>query len=61
MCRFIAERPGTLKIPNAALRFQPEGASQRPGAQDTVDRSGSTQATQQRLTQAFLTSESKRV
>ena len=51
----IAERPGALKVPNAALRFQPEGASQETGAQDgrgagVVDR---TQATQQRLTQAL--------
>ena len=30
----IAERPGALKVPNAALRFQPEGAGQEPGAQD---------------------------
>jgi len=51
----IAERPGALKVPNAALRFQPEGASQETGTQDgrgtgSGDR---TQATQQRLTQAL--------
>src|SRR5919109_1588750 len=51
----IAERPGALKVSNAALRFQPEGAGQESGAQDgrgagSGDR---TQATQQRLTQAL--------
>jgi HlyD family secretion protein len=51
----IAERPGALKVPNAALRFQPEGASQEIGTQDgrgtgSGDR---TQAIQQRLTQAL--------
>jgi HlyD family secretion protein len=54
----IAERPNTLKVPNAAVRFQPDGAgqaSQDTGAQDGrggggVDRS---QAIQQRLTQAL--------
>src|SRR5882724_11472052 len=51
----IAERPGALKVPNAALRFQPEGASQETGTQDgqgtgSGDR---TQAIQQRLTQAL--------
>ena len=51
----IAERPETLKVPNAALRFQPDGASQETGAQDgrgpgSGDR---TQALQQRLTQAL--------
>jgi HlyD family secretion protein len=56
----IAERPRALKVSNAALRFQPEGASQELGAQDgrgtgSGDR---TQATQQRLTQALsLTNE----
>ena len=51
----IAERPRALKVPNAALRFQPDGAGQEPGAQDgrgpgSGDR---TQALQQRLTQAL--------
>jgi HlyD family secretion protein len=51
----IAERPGALKVPNAALRFQPEAASRETGAQDdrgpgSGDR---TQAMQQRLTQAL--------
>jgi HlyD family secretion protein len=51
----IAERPGALKVPNAALRFQPDGAGQETGAQDgrgpaSGDR---TQAMQQRLTQAL--------
>jgi HlyD family secretion protein len=51
----IAERPETLKVPNAALRFQPDGASQETGAQDgrgpgSGDRA---QAMQQRLTQAL--------
>jgi HlyD family secretion protein len=51
----IAERPEALKVPNAALRFQPDGASQETGAQDgrgpgSGDR---TQALQQRLTQAL--------
>jgi HlyD family secretion protein len=51
----IAERPGALKVPNAALRFQPDGAAQETGAQDgrgpaSGDR---TQAMQQRLTQAL--------
>jgi HlyD family secretion protein len=56
----IAERSGALKVPNASLRFQPEGASQETGIQDgrgtgSGDR---TQATQRRLTQALsLTSE----
>jgi len=54
----IAERPGVLKVPNAALRFQPDGASQETGAQDgrgpaSGDR---TQAMQQRLTQALALS-----
>jgi HlyD family secretion protein len=51
----IAERPGALKVPNAALRFQPEGASQEVGAQDGRGTGGGdrTQATQQRLTQAL--------
>src|SRR5919106_865526 len=30
----IAERPGALKVPNAALRFQPDGAGQDAGGQD---------------------------
>jgi HlyD family secretion protein len=51
----IAERPEALKVPNAALRFQPDGAGQETGAQDgrgpgSGDR---TQAMQQRLTQAL--------
>jgi HlyD family secretion protein len=56
----IAERSAALKVPNAALRFQPDGAVQETGAQDgrgpgSGDR---TQAMQQRLTQALsLTTE----
>jgi HlyD family secretion protein len=51
----IAERPRALKVPNAALRFQPDGAVQEAGAQDgrgpaSGDRA---QAIQQRLTQAL--------
>jgi HlyD family secretion protein len=51
----IAERPDALKVPNAALRFQPDGTGQETGAQDgrgpgSGDR---TQAMQQRLTQAL--------
>jgi HlyD family secretion protein len=51
----IAERPRALKVPNAALRFQPDGTVQEAGAQDgrgpaSGDR---TQAIQQRLTQAL--------
>jgi HlyD family secretion protein len=51
----IAERPETLKVPNAALRFQPDGASQDTSVQDgRGPRSGDrTQALQQRLTQAL--------
>jgi HlyD family secretion protein len=51
----IAERPRALKVPNAALRFQPEGTSQETGAQDGRGAGGGdrTQATQQRLTQAL--------
>src|SRR5262245_33979183 len=58
----IAERPGALKIPNAALRFQPEDVSQEIGAQDGRGTGGGdrAQATQQRLTQALsLSSEQK--
>jgi HlyD family secretion protein len=56
----IAERSDALKVPNAALRFQPNGASSETGPQDgqeprSRDR---TQAMQQRLTQALsLTNE----
>jgi HlyD family secretion protein len=51
----IAERPGALKVASAALRFQPEGASQETGTQDgrgpgSGDR---IQATQQRLREAL--------
>ena len=51
----IAERSRALKVPNAALRFQPDSAGQEPGTQDgrgpgSGDR---TQALQQRLTQAL--------
>jgi HlyD family secretion protein len=54
----VDERPGALKVPNAALRFQPDGAPQEAGAQDgrgpgSGDR---TQAIQQRLTQALALS-----
>ena len=51
----IAERPSVLKVPNAALRLQLDGAGQEAGAQDgrgpgSGDR---TQALQQRLTQTL--------
>jgi HlyD family secretion protein len=51
----IAERPIALKVANAALRFQPDGAGQEPGAQDGrgAGSSDRTQALQQRLTQAL--------
>jgi HlyD family secretion protein len=57
----IAERNDILKIPNAALRFQPDGAGQDTSAQDTRDPSrgggpGRTQEIQQRLTQALALS-----
>jgi HlyD family secretion protein len=49
----IAERRDTLKVPNAALRFQPDGAGQDAGGQD--GRGGGSgersQAMRQRLTQ----------
>jgi len=56
----IAERREVLKIPNAALRFQPDGSGQDAGAQEGRGSAGGdrTQAMQQRLTQALsLTSE----
>jgi HlyD family secretion protein len=51
----IAERPRALKVPNAALRFQPDGAGQEPGVQDGRGQGSGdrTQALQQRLTQAL--------
>jgi HlyD family secretion protein len=51
----VAERSEALKVPNAALRFQPDGAGQEPGAQDGRGPAGGdrTQAMQQRLTQAL--------
>jgi HlyD family secretion protein len=51
----IAERPRALKVPNAALRFQPDGAGQEPGAPDGrgAGAGDRTQALQQRLTQAL--------
>jgi HlyD family secretion protein len=51
----IAERPRALKVPNAALRFQPDGAAQETGAQDGRGPANSdrTQAIQQRLTQTL--------
>lgn len=51
----IAERSEALKVPNAALRFQPEGTSQETGTQDGREpgRGDRTQAIQQRLTQAL--------
>lgn len=36
----IAERPDVVKVPNAALRFQPEGAGQSPSTQVHRDTSG---------------------
>ncbi|MBI3328263.1 MAG: efflux RND transporter periplasmic adaptor subunit [Nitrospinae bacterium] len=56
----ISERSGALKIPNAALRFQPDGAGRDGGAQDARGGGGGDrlQALQQRLTRALaLTSE----
>lgn len=51
----IAERSNTLKVPNAALRFQPDGAGQDAGAQEGTGGGGGdrTQALQQRLTQSL--------
>jgi HlyD family secretion protein len=51
----IAERPSALKVPNAALRFQPDGATPESGAQDGRGPGGGdrTQALQQRLTQTL--------
>jgi HlyD family secretion protein len=51
----IAERPSVLKVPNAALRFQLDGAGQEAGAQDGREpgRGDRTQALQQRLTQTL--------
>jgi HlyD family secretion protein len=51
----IAERRDALKVPNAALRFQPDGAGQDARAQDgRVGGSGDrSQAIQQRLTQVL--------
>jgi HlyD family secretion protein len=56
----IAERSGALKVPNAALRFQPDGAGQDSAGQDAGAQDGRgagggdrTQAIQQRLTQAL--------
>jgi HlyD family secretion protein len=56
----IAERPNVLKIPNAALRFQLDGANPAATSQDGRGTGGGDrlQAMQQRLTQALaLTSE----
>lgn len=47
----IAERQGVLKVPNTALRFQPEGAAS--SATSTEPRGDWTAALQQRLTQAL--------
>jgi HlyD family secretion protein len=51
----IAERSEALKVPNAALRFQPDGAGQEVAAQDGQGTGGGdrTQAMQQRLTQTL--------
>jgi HlyD family secretion protein len=51
----IAERRDSLKVPNAALRFQPDGASQDAAAQDGGGGGGGdrAQAMQQRLTQVL--------
>jgi HlyD family secretion protein len=51
----ISERREALKVPNASLRFQPDGANQEAAAQDGRGPGGGdrAQATQQRLTQAL--------
>jgi HlyD family secretion protein len=51
----IAERRDALKVPNAALRFQPDGAGQDVRAQDGRGGGGGdrSQAMQQRLTQVL--------
>jgi HlyD family secretion protein len=52
----IAERRDALKVPNAALRFQPDGAGQDARAQDGRGGGGGgdrSQAIQQRLTQVL--------
>src|SRR5919198_1465776 len=56
----IAERSNVLKVPNAALRFQPAGAEQQAASQDGSEprRGDQTQAMQERLTPALaLTAE----
>src|ERR671922_568099 len=56
----IAERSNVLKVPNAALRFQPAGAEQQAASQDGSEPRGGdqTRAMQERLTQALaLTAE----
>jgi HlyD family secretion protein len=56
----IAQRDGVLKVPNAALRFQPDGAGRDTGASASRDEGGGDrlQALQRRLTEALsLTSE----
>jgi len=57
----VAERSDALKVPNAALRFQPDGPVQDAGVQDGRGGMGGgdrSQALQQRLTQTLsLTSE----
>jgi HlyD family secretion protein len=57
----IAERSNVLKVPNAALRFQPEGAGQDTSAQDNRNTgrgggAGLLQEMQQRLTQSLALS-----
>src|SRR5919197_611063 len=51
----IAELSNVLKVPNAALRFQPAGAEQQAASQDGSEPRGGdqTQAMQERLTQAL--------
>lgn len=56
----VAQRDDTLKVPNAALRFQPEGGNRAAGASAGGESGGGdrTQAIRQRLTSALaLTNE----
>ena len=56
----VAERNNILKIPNAALRFQPDGAKQEASGQESKDTQGGSkgplQEMQERLTQAVTLS-----
>jgi HlyD family secretion protein len=51
----IAKRDGVLKVPNAALRFQPDGAAQSPAAEGGGETAPGDrlQALQRRLTEAL--------